>query len=202
MPFFTIRGCAFVVVLYAAASLTATCESGRKPKPTYPFYAYQNGMSGVPQEQQAKLLKELGYDGVAGAATPRMLEALDAQRLKLFCIFGAVDLDPDKPSYSPRLKPAIERLNGRDTLISLFVRGGEPSSDKLDDRAVGIVRELAGMAEKSGLRIAFYPHAGLYVARVEDGVRLSKKVDRKNVGFVSICATFSSWTTKRTWSNV
>jgi sugar phosphate isomerase/epimerase len=32
------------------------------------------------------------------------------------------------------------------------------------------------------LRVVLYPHVGFYVARVEDAVRLAKKVDRKNVG--------------------
>ena len=30
--------------------------------------------------------------------------------------------------------------------------------------------------------MALYPHMGMYVARVEDALRLAKKIDRKNVG--------------------
>ena len=38
------------------------------------------------------------------------------------------------------------------------------------------------MAAEAGLRIALYPHQGFWVERVEDAVRVAKKVERKNVG--------------------
>ena len=38
------------------------------------------------------------------------------------------------------------------------------------------------MAGESGLRVALYPHAGDWLQRVEDAVRVAQKVDRKNVG--------------------
>ena len=91
-------------------------------------------------------------------------------------------VDPKKPPYDPRLRTAIEQLQGRDTLIWITVVGGKPSSDGLDDRAVTIFREIADVAARSGLRVALYPHKGSYVERVEDAVRLAKKIDRKNLG--------------------
>ena len=47
---------------------------------------------------------------------------------------------------------------------------------------MAVIREIADMAEKSGLHVAIYPHLGMYVERIEDALRLVKKVDRKNVG--------------------
>jgi len=47
---------------------------------------------------------------------------------------------------------------------------------------VAILREIADMAAASGLRVAQYPHTNNYVERVEDAVRLAKKVDRPNLG--------------------
>ena len=47
---------------------------------------------------------------------------------------------------------------------------------------MAIIREIADMAEKSGLRVSLYTHVGLYVNRVQDAVRLVKKIDRQNVG--------------------
>ena len=38
------------------------------------------------------------------------------------------------------------------------------------------------MAEEAQVRIALYPHAGFWVERVEDAVRLAARVDRKNLG--------------------
>ena len=153
-----------------------------------PFFAFDNGTgrdAHVPLDQQASMLKELGYAGIGYTGTQRILEmlnALDANGLKMFSIYVGACVDVDKPPYEAGLETAIEQLKGRDTLIWLYVTGGTTSSDTLDDRAVATVRRIADMAETSGLRVALYPHVGFYVARVEDAVRLVKKVDRKNVG--------------------
>ncbi len=103
-------------------------------------------------QQQAKLLKELGYDGIGFTGTqhiPEMLKALDAQGLKMFSTYVGACVDADKPPYDPGLKKCLEQLKGRDTLISLYVTGGKPSADTSDDRAVAIFREIADMAEPS-----------------------------------------------------
>ncbi len=150
------------------------------------FFAFQNSMVGVPPGDQPALLKELGYDGMEYNAPlrdiPEMLTALDAEGLKMFSVYSGANVDAGQPPYDPDLKAAIAQLNGRHILISLFVTGGVPSSADSDDRAVDVIREIADMAEASGLRVAIYPHVGMYVARVEDAVRIAKKVDRKNVG--------------------
>ena len=196
MRLITIVGIAVCAVFCAVASLAVASEGGvAGTKPAYPFFAFQNGLKGVPLEEQPKLLKELGYDGMEFQTLPRfpeMLKALDAQGLKMFSLYTTVYLTPEKgkPPYDPALKTAIPLLKGRDTQIWLPMVGGTPSGTELDDRAVAIVREIADMADKSGLRVAFYPHAAagamsrVYVQTVEDAVRLIKKIDRKNVGTV------------------
>ncbi len=155
-------------------------------KPVRPFYAFQDGMVGMPIADQAKLLKDLGYNGIeyegALQQISEMLQLLDAQGLKLYAIYTGANVDPAKPPYDPALKSAIAQLKGRDAAISLHVQGGKASSTDQDDRAVAIIREIADMAEASGVRVSLYPHTWFYVARVEDAVRLAKKVDRKNVG--------------------
>ena len=174
----------FTCACLADAAIADDAQPKQLPNP---FFAFDNGTGGqqVPFDQQAKMLKELGYDGIAYSGTkgiPEMLKALDAQGLKMLSIYVGACVDPDKPPYDPGLKTAIEQLKGRDTQIWLPVAGGTPSSANLDDRAVAILREIADMAEKSGLRVAIYPHLGCYAQRVEDCLRLVKKVDRKNVG--------------------
>ena len=153
----------------------------------YPFYAFESGCNrdGASYEAQAKLLKELGYDGIGFTGTqhiPEMLKALDAEGLKMHMTYVNACVDAGKPPYDPGLKTCLEQLKGRDTLISLFVTGGKASADTSDDRAVAILREISDLAEPNGIRIALYPHVGCYVARVQDAIRLVKKVDRKNIG--------------------
>jgi sugar phosphate isomerase/epimerase len=160
-----------------------------KPGLDNPFFAFDNGVGAgrVPPQEQAETLKRLGYAGIGftGAqGIPEMLQALDARGLKMFSIYLAVNLapEPGKPPYDPLLKSAIRRLKGRGTQIWLPLLGGKPSSTGLDDRAVALVREIAELAEKSKLCVALYPHQGMYVQRVEDAVRLTEKIRRKNVG--------------------
>jgi sugar phosphate isomerase/epimerase len=151
------------------------------------FFAFDNGTGrgAVPLDQQAKMLKELGYDGIGYTGTqriPEMLKALDAVGLKMFSTNVNMNLDPAKPPYDTGLKRAIEQLKGRDTIIWVQVLGGKPSSDTSDDRAVPLLRQIADWAASAGIRVALYPHVNSYVQRVDDCIRLVKKVDRKNLG--------------------
>jgi sugar phosphate isomerase/epimerase len=175
-----------VVVCLAAAALTAG-DAPVKPGVTNPFFAFNNGTGRgrIPLEDQAQMLKELGYDGIGYTGTqqiPEMLKLLDARGLKMFSNFVSACVEPGKPPYDSELKTAIEQLKGRDTLIWLTVTGPTTQSDALDDRAVTILRQIADMAAASGLRVALYPHRGMYVAKVEDALRLIGKADRKNLG--------------------
>ena len=176
------------VVLSVTAAPLAWADDA-KPRLANPLFAFDNGTgrdSQVPFNEQAKILKRLGYAGIGFTGTariPEMLKALDAHGLKMFSIYVSANIAADRPAYDQAgLSKAIEQLNGRDTLIWLCVEGAVPTSDESDDRAVAIIGEIGDMAEKSGLRVALYHHVGHYVDQVEDAVRLVKKVDRKNVG--------------------
>jgi len=181
---------AFAAAFVACLSLLVTpLPAADKAEPAKkglacPFFAFDNGTGhGVlSPQQQSDMLEELGYDGIGytGAKKiPEMLKALDKNDLKMFSIYVGARLGPKEPMYDPNLKDAIEQLKGRDTLIWLTIHGRAPDGD---EQAVTVVREIAALAEKSGLRVALYPHVGFYVARVEDAVRIAKKVDRRNVG--------------------
>jgi len=136
-------------------------------------------------EEQAALLKELGYDGAGHLwlnDLGRRIETLDACGLKLFQVYFRVNIAAGKPPYDPRLETALPLLKGRDAMLSLLVTGRPPSDPAGDARAVEIVREIADTAKASGVRVVLYPHAGDWLERVEDAVRVVRKVDRPNVG--------------------
>lgn len=179
---------ALLALAIPCAALFAADEAPVQPGLANPFFAFDNGVgrdAHVPLPEQARILKELGYAGIGFTGTkriPEMLHALDANGLKLFSIYVGASVDADKPSYEAGLETAIEQLKGRDTIVWLFVTGGTPSTDNSDGKAVATIRKIADMAKSSGLRVALYPHVGCYVARVEDAVRLAKKVGRTNVG--------------------
>ncbi|NUQ61923.1 MAG: sugar phosphate isomerase/epimerase [Pirellulales bacterium] len=138
-------------------------------------------------EAQAALLKGLGYDGIGPSGVngiPEMLKAFDAQRLKVHALYVGANLDADQPKFDPLLKDAIAALEGHGTFVWLYIRSRQhpPSSTGGDQRAVEIVREVAEMAERAGVKVALYPHVGFYVARVEDAVRIADQVNRPSVG--------------------
>ncbi|MFV2069917.1 MAG: sugar phosphate isomerase/epimerase family protein [Pirellulales bacterium] len=155
-----------------------------------PFFAYCHDTHDTKKrslEEQAQLLKELGYDGVGHLWLDDIgerLKTLDEHGLQLFQVYIRVSIDPNKPKYDPRLPEVIKQLKGRDTILGMLITGMEPSDEAGDERAVRIVREVADMAQASGLRIAFYPHTNDWMERIEDGIRLAEKVDRDHVGLM------------------
>lgn len=163
-----------------------------------PFFVLSNGVADdahATPESQAKMLAELGCQGIGpsgSAGVAEMLAALDKHDLEMHALYIGVSLDADKPPYEAGLKGAIAALKGRKTIVWLYIlsRQYKSPSAEGDPRAVEIIREIAQMAQLSGLRVALYPHAGFYVETVEDAVRVARKVDRKNVG---VCFNLCHW---------
>ena len=178
-----------MVFWVAAAAVAAFAgQDARQPNPPSPFFALCHDTHDAKKrtlEQQAALLKELGYDGCAHlwlGGVPERLKTLDAHGLKLVQIYLRVNTAPGKQAYDPRLKEVVRLLKGRDTILGLLVTGGKPSDATLDPRAVAALREIADLAAEQGLRVALYPHTNDWIERPEDAVRVAKKVERKNFG--------------------
>ncbi len=137
-------------------------------------------------QQQAQLLHELGYDGAGHLwlkNIPERLKTLDAVGLKLFQIYISVNIaHAAKEAYDPNLRNIAPLLKGRDTALVLLINGFPPSDPTGDLRAVGIVREISALAALSDLKVILYPHTNYWLERVEDALRLVKKVNRPNVG--------------------
>ncbi len=161
-----------------------------EPAGANPFFAMDTGTKDAKHKKtkkQVEMLKELGYDGIGCTGCKglaEMLEELDKNGLRIFTLYLEVNIDAGRKKYDPKLKETIELLKGRNTILWLSIksRKHKPSSPDGDEKTVGIIREIADMAAKSGLRVALYPHYGFWLERVEDAVRLVKKINRKNVG--------------------
>lgn len=161
-------------------------------EPPNPFFAMDTATKDAKHQtakQQVDMLKELGYDGIAIGyegceKLAEMLGQLDENGLRLFAVYLGVNLDPGEQKYDPTVKDAIRLLKGRDTILWVFVQSKKhrPSAVEGDGRAVKIIRELADMAADPEVRIALYPHYAFWLERVEDAVRVAKKVNRRNVG--------------------
>ncbi len=177
-----------------AVSLSLSCTAGSRSaertatRLNNPFFVFCHDTHDAKKRtltQQAEMISDLGFDGVGHLwldNLPERLETLDARKLKLFQVFVRVNLDLNQPKYDPRLSEAIELLRGRDVVLGLLIKGGKPSDPAGDERAVAVVREIADMADKAGLRVALYPHTHDWLEKTSDAVRIARKVDRKNVG--------------------
>jgi sugar phosphate isomerase/epimerase len=180
------------IVLFLTAGLMALGGAETKASaPTAkanPFFAFCMDTHDAKKrtlEQQAEMLKELGYDGAGHLwldKIPERLKTLDAAGLKLFQITMSVNIAPDKPAYDARFKEVLPLLKGRGVQFVLLMNGLKPSDQAGDARAVEVVREMAGLAAESGAQILLYPHTGMWLERIEDSVRVADKVDRPNVG--------------------
>jgi sugar phosphate isomerase/epimerase len=161
-----------------------------EPAGPNPFFAMDTGTKDDKHKtakEQVEMVKELGYAGIgctAGEGLGEMLEELDKNGLRLFAVYLGANIDAEQPKYGSELKEAIEILKGRNAILWLFVQSKKlkPSSQEGDGRAVEVIQEIADMTAESRMRVSLYPHTGFWVERVEDAIRVAKKVDRKNVG--------------------
>lgn len=168
--------------------------SARSEEGANPFFAFcmdTHDSRKRTLRQQAELLKELGYSGAGHLWLKNVrarLRTLDEAGLKLFQIYIRVNVAPGERPYDPKLKETIPLLKGRGVTLAVLMNGLPRSDTAGDPRAVEIIREIADMGRGSGVGVALYPHAGYWLERVEDAVRVAKKVDRANVGvMLNLC---------------
>ena len=177
-----------LALFFCAGLLTpavAGAPAGAKTNAFFPFCIDTHDAKKRNLEQQAQMLKELGYDGVGHLwldNIPERLKTLDAAGLKLFQITLTVDITPGKQAYDPRFKEVMPLLKGRGVQFLLLMNGLKPSDPAGDARAVEIIREMAALAAESGAQVLLYPHSNMWLERIEDAERVAEKVDRPNVG--------------------
>lgn len=168
------------VICLCAVAFLAPAASGETFSP--PFFAFENGCRFESRAARIETLKRLGYDGI-GSASPSdlatRLPLYDKAGLKIFSLYVGANLSTETPQYDPVIAAAIAQLKGRQTVIELYVQGGDGAND---DRAVALVGQIADLAKQSGLKVVLYPHTGFYIDTIGDAVRIAKASQRDNVG--------------------
>lgn len=170
-----------ILALFLAAQTFAIAHSSG-------LFAFDNavGRGTWTPEQQASTLKQLGYDGISYNYTkPKdlavWLATCKAHGIKLQALY--VHTFPDKEeAYDPDFKEAIPMLKNSGCVIWMTLREAKDTTQNYDKESVAIVNDIADQAAAHGLQVAIYPHAGFYVATTADSVRISKLVNRANVG--------------------
>ncbi|MDO9579386.1 MAG: sugar phosphate isomerase/epimerase [Bacteroidales bacterium] len=137
---------------------------------------------------QAKLMKELGFDGMELMGLDQIgekLAELDQQKLQLFMVYIRIDLE--KPQhFDPRMFSFIREVKNKGVTLWLHILSEKlkPSDPAGDSLCVPIIREIADFANDYGVNVALYPHVNFWLEKVDDSVRLTKKINRRNVGAV------------------
>ena len=175
----------------ATALLTATASISGAAAATvtnelFPFCIDWHDSKKRGFEEQAVMLKELGYPGVGHIWLDKVeerLKTLDAAGLRLYQITMVVDLAPGKQPYdAARFQAVCSAIKGRAVQFDLLVNGRKPSDPAFDDQAVAVLRTMSDQAKDSGAQLLLYPHQGSWIERIEDSIRVADKVDRPNVG--------------------
>ena len=180
--FVTLKSCVAVVVLLLLSAADAR-ESNE-------FFAMDTAIRDAKhntRDNQVKMVGELGYDGISlGLGNivdlKETLSLLDARKLKLYAIYLTVSIDAEQ--IPEKLVQAMTVLKGRGTCLWLAVssssqRLSSPAGDLL---AVPYLQRIADAAADNKLSVALYPHANVWLERVEDGIRVAEKLKHPNVG--------------------
>lgn len=158
-----------------------------------PVFVFNNSMNKedvdpMTLEEQATLVKQLGFDGMEYKKADGLLEAIKVFRengLKIYTDYMRIDIDQDEP-FSTKWKDVIPKLKGANIILWAHIHSEkyDPSDESADKLVVPVLQELADLAKPYGVRIAIYPHVGFLAQKVEDSYRLANKTDRDNVGSV------------------
>lgn len=183
----------FFLAILAVWMLLLNAPNGAQTEttPFFPFCIDWHDAKKRTFDEQAVMLKELGYPGVGHIWLDKVaerLKTLDEAGLKLYQITMVVEVGPNKEAYDKRFKEVLGLIKGRGVQFCLLVNGMKPSDATVDPHAVEILREMSDLAKDSGAQLLLYPHQGSWIERIEDSIRVADKVDRPNVGVMfNIC---------------
>lgn len=180
-----------VISAAGAAVVGRQAGAGETPPagdPPYRLYAMDTGLRGPDTptpETKAALLKKLGYAGMeytfGDRKLPETLAALDKEGLEFvgMYLFPTLEGEIDK-----HLAEELPLLKGRKARIELAINSREfkPSDPAGDAKAADIINRVADLCGDAGPVVSIYPHRGSWTERVEDGVRLAKRIKRPTVG--------------------
>jgi sugar phosphate isomerase/epimerase len=158
------------------------------------FYCFNNAVRMLPNapvgyEEQAKLIKRLGYYGISGSGEESYFEfrkALDKVGLAIPETYISLKIDSGVPSYNPLLKELIKDSKDRGLLITLHLHSElyKNNKEKGDIKFAEVLTELADFAAKYNVKIAVYPHIWNYCETFGHTLKLVKMVNRPNLGAV------------------
>jgi len=159
------------------------------------FYVFNNSVRSLTDapnnmEQQVRLIKELGFDGLGGHYDedyPKRRGAMEKAGLPMPELYWPVWIQKDgSVSYKKGIRDIIADSKHKNLLVSLAVTSNsfKHRSAEADLHLVKAVQELADYAAPYDVKIAVYPHVNFYCETLAHSIELSKAADRPNVGAI------------------
>jgi len=168
----------FVFSLFCVAMVPCNALSKNEPNP---FFA----MDTCAPTGQMALLKEVGYAGFSwrpGADINQIIKDAAGIDLKVYAVYAGLSLTKDKFSGDHSSTIASLKDTGVIIWLPIMSKDFKPSSEDGDAVAVPALQAMADCAARNNVRIALYPHTGFWIERVQDAVRVAKKVNSPNLG--------------------
>lgn len=157
---------------------------------------FTNSIVGVyPYEIRCAMLAELGYDGIYVSLSPKELQNASQMAvtkkqygIEVIAAYGGLDIAAEKsaPKVQQVAKLFDQLPGGCDLELSLSCSDnsiGRSSSDG-DSKARETLEALLGIAEHQRANVCLYPHFGAWLERIEDGVRLCRKMNHPRLKVV------------------
>jgi sugar phosphate isomerase/epimerase len=178
--------------LLAAAAMSVPCVEAGPPTPQVYAYCVEMGVRGLKPrsvDEQARLLREIGFDGggyaiLTGPRLEETLRAADENGLKVYLLQTAVNLAPQAAvRYDPQVPVALRKLKGRPVTVVVTFGGLKPGDPAGMEPAVRTLRELGAVAAEVGVRISAYNHVNCWNESVPLNVELVRRVNHAHVGY-------------------
>lgn len=178
--------------LLAVAAMSVPCVEAGPPAPKVYAYCVEMGVRGLKPrsvDEQARLLREIGFDGggyavLTGPRLEETLRAADENGLKVYLLQTAVNLAPQAVvRYDPQVPVALGKLKGRPVTVVVTFGGLKPGDPAGMEPAVQALRELGAVAAEAGVRISAYNHVNCWNESVPLNVELVRRVNHPQVGY-------------------
>lgn len=162
----------YIVHVYLILILCITACAGEPYKPE--FYAFSNGMPEMSYDDEARMLKELGYNGISqiyggGDQLVQRVAAYRKHGLKVLSVY----LEATRTPIAANLVQAL--TNGG--MIELTVK-------ELTPEVIESIRQTAETAAQMNIRVALYPHDGYALSTMPQAIDLVGKVGHPNLGIM------------------
>jgi len=146
------------------------------------FFALDNGLVDIKSvDEQAALLKELGYAGICTRpkkCTDELLAAYDKHGVDISATYVVLPAGVGKTAVPVNIVNHFKKLKGRGTIVWLSLTNAKSPIEP----AVELTRNVCDEAAKNGLSVVFYPHVGCLTTRIDTCEKIVKLADRKNLG--------------------